>query len=230
MDLLPGDIAACYGTDPTSLMIRVMTGSLWPRTPRRLRLPPSHVALIAPYPESLPGIGGPVGWWESTSLCHHRCRLTDRQTSGIQLHPPALRIRDYVAAGGRVTIYRLADGWELSDQDAAFLKTSLTHWVGRGTPYDRRGAAFSGTRLLQSLMGFIPNGDLASQFCSELVADRLMRINRLNHDNPQRFNPGRLLRRLVWQGKYAPVHEYSRLAHLHGDVAPAQLQIHRGAA
>lgn len=201
MDLLAGDIAACYGTGLTARVIS--WGTSWPFAPRGLRLPPSHVAILVPCQRDLVPSG--LGWWESTSLCHRPCRLHGRQHDGLQLHDPAERIADYLSRGGRVVIYRLTGGWELTDLDADFLEKSLQDWAVRGVSYDTVGAAFSGTRVWQLLSSF-PAADLASLFCSELIADRLMRINRMNHDNPTRYNPGRLLRNLVRQGKYYASH------------------------
>ena len=44
--------------------------------------------------------------------------------------------------------------------------------------------------------------DLHEVFCSELIAATLQRLCRLNREDPTRFNPGRLVRRLIHEGTY----------------------------
>ena len=58
----PLDIAACYGTGFTATAIRWGTASLL--APRRLRVGPSHVAVLCEFH------GGMV-WVESSTLCPH---------------------------------------------------------------------------------------------------------------------------------------------------------------
>ncbi|HID23434.1 MAG TPA: hypothetical protein EYP14_13695, partial [Planctomycetaceae bacterium] len=98
-DFLPGDLAACYGTDWGSRAISYGTASLL--APKRLRIGPSHVAVICEHH------GSPV-WIESTTLCRHRCVILARHTSGVQAHLPEARIHDYLSAGGHVDLYRLS--------------------------------------------------------------------------------------------------------------------------
>jgi hypothetical protein len=62
MQLLPGDIAACFGTDLTGRAISWGTASLF--APRGLKVAPSHVAICCEFEER-------IVWVESTTLCGH---------------------------------------------------------------------------------------------------------------------------------------------------------------
>lgn len=193
VDLRPGDLAACFGSDLISRVIRLGTFSLL--APRGLRLPPSHVAMIC-------SRGTETLWVESTTLCDHPCRIRGLHTSGAQAHRPEERIGDYLAAGGAVEFYRLVDIDSFSRDEAALLsRILLDHFVRRGLNYDYGGAVLSGTRVFQRTRLF-PGADLEHLFCSEMVAAVLMRLGRLNRENPARFHPGRLLRTLVRTGVY----------------------------
>ncbi|MCA9073839.1 MAG: hypothetical protein KDA93_02310 [Planctomycetaceae bacterium] len=197
--LQPGDIAACYGVDWTSRVIRYGTSSLL--GPRDLRCPPSHVAICCHRDEQ-------ILWVESTSLCSHPCVIRKQRVEGVQAHHPLNRIRDYTQQGGRVDLYRLTDINHLSVAESLLLSRILVdHFTRREIRYDVGGALLSGTRVFQRTQLF-PGADLEHLFCSELIAAVLMRLGRLNHDNPTRFNPGRLLRRLVRTGKYHRVASY----------------------
>lgn len=193
MDFQPGDIAACFGRDLTSRVIRL--GTMSPFGPRGLRLPPSHVAILCPH-------GDRLLWVESTTLCARPCLVRGLHVSGAQAHLPWLRVRDYVDGGGWVDLYRLVDVDTLSTAETRLLSRILIdHFVRRGVRYDFGGAVLSGTRVFQLLRMF-PGADLDQLFCSEMVAAVLMRLGRMNRSNPTRFNPGRLLRTLVRNGVY----------------------------
>lgn len=193
MQLLPGDIAACFGTDLTGRVISWGTASLL--APRGLRIAPSHVAICCEHEEQ-------VVWVESTTLCGHACLVRGRPVSGVQVHRPHTRIADYERSGGRVDIYRLADIQRLSSAESRLLtRILIDHFVRRAVSYDLGGAMLSGTRVFQLTRCF-PSASLDELFCSELVAAVLMRMGRMNHANPTRFHPGRLLRELVRQGTY----------------------------
>ena len=75
----------------------------------------------------------------------------------------------------------------------------IRHFVGRSVTYDMGGALLSGTRLFKHTR-LLPSADLNQLFCSELAAKVLMRLGRLNRDNPTKYNPGTLLRQLVREG------------------------------
>ncbi len=192
----PGDIAACYGADRTSRLISAGTASLM--GPPDLRWPPSHVAIICH------AAGGPL-WVESTTLCPRACVIRGAYVSGVQAHNPSQRAEDYIRAGGRVELYRLTAINKLCVRESQLLsRLLLHHFVSRGIGYDLGGALLSGTRVFQ-LSRLFPAADLDRLFCSELIAAVLMRLGRLNHANPTRFHPGRLLRTLVRTGKYQRV-------------------------
>lgn len=192
----PGDIAACFGTDLVSRVIRLATWSPW--GPGGLRLGPSHVALISDSEH------GRV-WVESTTLCRHPCLVRGEPVSGCQAHEPALRVDDYLTSGGSVEIYRLAPIHQLGRDEQLLLRRILfRHFLWDPVGYDVRGAILSGTRAIRWL-GLLPGADLHSLFCSELVAALLMRLSRLNHANPTGYSPARLLRELVQLGKYQRV-------------------------
>ena len=89
----PLDIAACYGTGFTANAIRWGTASLL--APPRLRIGPSHVAVLCEF-------HGRMVWIESTTLCPHPCVIMARPITGCQAHLPEIRIHDYVAGGGHV--------------------------------------------------------------------------------------------------------------------------------
>ena len=190
-DFEPLDIAACYGTDPTSRAISWLTAS--PFAPRRLRRGPSHVAVICHFHEM------PV-LIESTTLCRHSCLIHGERISGCQAHQPEIRINDYLSAGGHVDLYRLSPVDRLSNSESELLSRILIrHFVGRNVTYDMGGALLSGTRLFKHTR-LLPSADLNQLFCSELAAKVLMRLGRLNRDNPTKYNPGTLLRQLIREG------------------------------
>jgi len=193
MDFKPGDIAACHGDDWTSRVIRWGTCSLF--SPPGLRLGPSHVALICDWRKEMV-------WVESTTLCSRSCLLRGDRVSGAQVHQPIDRISDYLHHGGRVDIYRLSHFHRLSSQESHLLsRLVLNDFVRVNVRYDMGGALLSGTRVFQMTRLF-PGANLDQLFCSELVAAVVMRLNRMNHANPSRFHPARLLRELVRTGKY----------------------------
>lgn len=190
-DFEPLDIAACYGTDPTSRAISWLTAS--PFSPRRLRRGPSHVAVIC-------HVDGFPSWIESTTFCRHRCLVRGTRVTGCQVHPAELRIQDYVSSGGHVDLYRLSPVDRLSSSEAQLLSRILIrHFVGRSVTYDMGGALLSGTRVFKHTR-LLPSADLNQLFCSELAAKVLMRLGRLNRDNPTKYNPSTLLRQLVHEG------------------------------
>ena len=196
---------ACYSHDTIGRGIRWATCS--PFGPRELRWPPSHVAIICDAPE----VDDEPVWVESTTQCEHPCLVRGETVSGVQVHRPAERIRDYEQCGGRVELFRLTEINTFSSKESRLLSRILIdHFARRGLQYDYTGALFSGTRVFPWTRLF-PAVDLHSMFCSKMVAAVLMRLNRMNHENPTLFNPGRLLRRLVHTGKYALVADRSAI-------------------
>lgn len=192
----PGDIAACYGRDPLSLVIRI--GTYWPLSPPGLRLGPSHVALMAPGP---PSRGHEQLWYESTTMCNRECLMQGEAVSGVQVHRWADRAADYTSRGSRVVIYRLVPGETLAAEDAHRLKLMLMDLVAAQIDYDYRGALTSGTWLCKWI-GNQLGRYTGSLFCSDQIAMLLMRLNRLRRGNPNYYTPAGLLRELVRNGVY----------------------------
>lgn len=203
----PGDIAACYGRDPISQLIRLATCSPW-RSPR---VGPSHVAILCPAaiqpatPQGERQQPTKLLWVESTTRCPTPCLMQERRAQGVQVQRIEDRLGQYRATAGRVDLYRLSPLWELDREEQFRLTMTLLSHVGLA--YDLRGAIRSGTRLYARLPIF-PPACLESLFCSELLAAVLMRLGRLNHANPTRYNPARLLRELLATGKYHYVRTY----------------------
>lgn len=194
----PLDLAACYGSDLVSRTISLGTASLM--APDRLRIGPSHVAILCRHHKY------GMLWVESTSLCDHPCLFSGHRQHGCQAHFPADRIRDYEQNGGRVDLYRLAPVFKLTAEESKLLTRMLIHnFVEQRRSYDTRGAILSGTRILQ-LTRFFPGADLETLFCSEMAAFACQRINRMNHANPSRYNPARLIREQVRNG----IHQFIR--------------------
>lgn len=192
----PGDIVACYGTDWPSRGISLATASLFP--PRRLMVGPSHVAILCEH------FRWGMVWVESTSFAPRPCLTSEgtQPTYGVQMHLPLDRINDYVANGGSVDLYRLTDINRLTQDESELLTTILVrHFVDSRKTYDMRGAALSGMRRLKATRCF-PGADLEKIFCSELIAATLQRLNRMNRENPSKFNPACMMRRLVRDGVY----------------------------
>ncbi len=194
------DLLACYSPSWTGRVISYGTASLL--APRRLRIGPSHIAVICQYH------GSPV-WVESTTLSRHPCAILGRPVKGVQAHLPELRIQDYVNEGGHVDLYRLSPIDRLVDEESDLLSRILVkHFIGKEVTYDMGGALLSGTRLFKRTR-LLPHADLNELFCSELVAAVLMRLNRMNRDNPTRYNPADLLRQLVREGTFQFEREYN---------------------
>ena len=200
-DFQPLDLLACYGTDATARAITWLTASAL--APRRLRLGPSHIAVICKHHDA------PL-WLESTTLCPHPCAVLGFPVDGMQAHLPEMRIDDYVTAGGRVDVYRLSAVDRLSQSESELLsKILVRHFIGKRVSYDLGGALLSGTRLFKRTR-LLPAADLNQLFCSELVAKVLMRLGRLNRANPTRYNPACLLRQVVREGTFQFERSYSQ--------------------
>ncbi len=199
----PGDIMACFGTDRVSRTIS--WGTAWPIAPQRLRIGPSHVAMICE-----PRDHGPL-WVESTTLCRAPCVYKGKQVAGCQAHFPEDRIEDYCGNGGRIDVYRLVKLLTLSESDSKKLTNIFVDgFVRRGVEYDTGAAIISGTRLgiaTRILGAFGANHD--EIFCSALIARMLMMLNRMNWADCRKYNPATLLRRLLKTGVYEYVRSYT---------------------
>lgn len=201
----PGDIFACYGSDFVSRFISLETSAFtWLTAPRGLKVSPSHVAIACPRftPHS-----DRCFWFESTTLTNRRCLEAGRKVSGVQCHPIGARMKDYLR-GGRVDVYRLTPINALSGHAVNDMRADLISWfIREAVSYDAAAAVFSGATLIRSidkLTGWM-TPRMESVFCSQLIAAELMSLCRMNRDNPQRYNPGRLLRTVVQQGTYSRV-------------------------
>lgn len=146
-------------------------------------------------------------WFESTTMTARPCAVAGRRVSGVQCHAVGDRLQDYLR-DGEVDVYRLTPINALSLDAVADMMHDLVEWfIAQEVGYEMAGAIFSGTRLVRSLdklTGWM-TPRMESVFCSQLIAAELMSLGRMNRDNPERYNPGRLLRTLVQQGTYSRV-------------------------
>lgn len=198
--LEPGDVLACFGGDRVSRAISALTA--WPFAPSRLRIGPSHVAIVAETPA---GTSPDLLWCESTTLCPHPCAVTGIARNGVQAHWPRDRVGDYHRSGGHVDVYRLTAIDALNDSESRRLSSILIdQFIRPQRDYDVAGALISGTPVVRLLDGLLLRRfrSLHDVFCSELVAAALMRLCRLNRANPTRYSPAKLLRQIVNQGTY----------------------------
>ena len=193
MTFEPGDIAACYGTCRVSQMIRYGTAS--PFGPKRLRLGPSHVAILVDHPQY-----GTI-WVESTTLSRLVCLVKHHHASGIQAHDPYDSVAEYEAAEGWVDVYRPTKLYRFTHEENLFLTNLVVRLIGESVSYDAPGALLAGTKVFK-LSRLFPGADLNKIFCSELVAALLQRLNRMNKRNPAKYHPAGLIRQLVNQGTY----------------------------
>jgi hypothetical protein len=204
----PGDIFACFGSDPMSRFISLETSLLtWPIAPAGLRLSPSHVAIACP--RFAPDHSS-CWWFESTTMSRRPCLESKTPVQGVQVHAVADRLRDYCQTG-HVDLYRLTPINRLAADEIRNMRSDLIQWfIEERIGYDAAGAVFSGTRLIRSLdkLTGILVPRMESVFCSQLIAAELMSLGRMNRDNPQRYNPGRLLRVLVQQGTYTRIRSF----------------------
>ena len=193
-----GDILAFYGVDAASTMIRAAT--CWPLDPWSCWRPPSHVAMVWEHR------GRPL-LVESTTLCGRPCVVRGEPVSGTQAHFPYERVGDYVSAGGSVDLYQISGEINaLTPGEDRRLNKWCEALIQEEASYDMRGAILSGSRLMP-LLHLLPDANLQSMFCSELLAAVLMRVGLMNIGNPGWYNPGRLIRELVRTGKYERVRQ-----------------------
>lgn len=140
-------------------------------------------------------------------MVHRPCLEAKRKVSGVQCHAVGDRLKDYLWEG-RVDVYRLTPINAMCGHAVQDMRDDLISWfIRENVSYDFASAVFSGADVIRSIDKFtgmmIPK--LESVFCSQLIAAELMSLCRMNRDNPQRYNPGRLLRNLVEQGTYSRI-------------------------
>ena len=196
-----GDILACYGSGLVSKVITVGTSSLL--APRGTRIAPSHVAIVAKT-----GAADLPLWVESTSLSTQPCVIRGEPVSGVQAHFIEDRAKEYLYREGKVFVFRLTELDRLSSEEEILLIRIVKHLINSRASYDTKGALISGTRVfkrtrLLELFSSMLEVDLNSLFCSELIAAVLMRLGRMNRDNPTKFSPASLVRELISQGTYS---------------------------
>lgn len=175
-DLRTGDVIACWGLDPVSLIISGMTAS--PLPPWRFAWSPSHVAMV------MEDERGPW-WFESTLMVEGK--------AGAQWHNPAQR---WDAYRGRCLVLRPTVEIDLDQRER--MAGELNKFVAARVEYDLGGAILSGTRFLRWL---VPASN-SRLFCSEMVA-RVLQVGQLmNWGSPAGYSPGRLCRELVKSGAF----------------------------
>jgi len=198
-----GDIITCWGADPVSTFISLKTS--WPFGNPALKYAPSHVAIIGEYE-------GALGWYESTTKCHHKCLYAGEKVSGFQVHEPNKRVADYLGKCGGIAIFRLSCFARLAFDDIRFsqlLRMSLDHRLSYAMDL-LDGAMLSGTRLLKfsyfySLL--VPGVDERDVFCSEIVSRYMQELGLQNRADPRQFTPGGLLRDLTRTGAYRLIYK-----------------------
>jgi hypothetical protein len=177
-DFRAGDLLFFYGTTWQSRVIEFATRG------------PSHVAIVIEH-EKRPLLA------ESTTLCELPCEILERKVRGVQCHDPIDRV-----AGYEGTVDRLPLLAALYPHQSLHLATiALKEFLGK--PYDLAGALESGTSLFKS-SNLMPYPDLGSIFCSAFCAHLLMRIGRMNWDNPKRINPADLFHRVRRNATHGP--------------------------
>lgn len=142
---------------------------------------------------------------ESTTLCPEPCALLGRAIDGVQAHEPRERIAGYLAAGGRVWLYRPTADWQIDPEQSELLTRFLLRHVGAA--YDYGQAIASAERLMRRCWWFQP-ANLHAVFCSELWDAALQQIRLLAPDDYSTVNPARLLRTLVKIGRYELAGEF----------------------
>jgi len=199
-----GDILAFYGEGWISRAIRLGTGG-----------GPSHVGIVCRIDDAVIQQLGLVGTQtglrlsrlngehvviESTTLIERPCLVTGDRRDGVQVQEPWQRIDDY---HGQAVVHRLVPAWRLSTPESQLLtQMLLRYYVLPRADYDRLRVVIAGTtRHLRGLLTRLVAPSPHAQFCSELCAFALMRLNRLNHSNPLAYSPGGLVRELRRQGK-----------------------------
>lgn len=190
LDLRAGDILACYGSDLLSRYISLRTSSLR-GTPK---WSPSHVAIVVDLAvqkaEKQPLLV------ESTTLCRTPCLMAGQCVSGVQVHHPWDRIDEYTSRGGWVDVYRHHPAYEIDSEKLTDLVERFL--LSRAIPYDPVTAALSAPLWAWHLR-FAPDEDLESLFCSEAIAFIEKQFGHLT-GNAGTYNPGRLVRRLTFDG------------------------------
>jgi len=171
----PGDLVVFYGRQWQSRVIELVTRG------------PSHIGIIL-HEHSRPLL------FESTSLCDLPCVLLGEKVRGVQAHDPWERAAEYDGPA-----YRLPIKAKLYPEEAGHL-TCMAIGEFLGKPYDLAGALESGPHWLKPAHWLYP--DLGTMHCSALAAHLLMRLGRMNWENPKAFNPADVVARVLNNGTH----------------------------
>lgn len=182
----PSDLLFVYGTSWVSRVIRLFTWG------------PSHVGCVVRH-------GNKRVLFESTSLNDTKCLYSDRIVVGCQFSEPLAIIGRVVADGGRVEVWRVAEGREV---DTTLMDRLAFSLVRRGASYDYLGALRSGTKVIRRW--WMPDEGAHSLFCSAAVYELLEVSGLVNQDNAGKYSPAKLLRLLRSQGTYRKIDEITR--------------------
>lgn len=122
------------------------------------------------------------------------CEYAQVPVKGVQLHT----IEDVVARPGRAWAHPIAR--PLYSHEAQRLRLFLFSRLGH--PYDLTGALRSAGFIFNAFQSVLRAEDLATLFCSELVASALDHIGFFPVKNASRWNPNKLVRALYRAGLY----------------------------
>lgn len=165
-----GDLVFFSGYGFTSEIIKKATGSEW-----------SHVGMVI-----VVDLLDLVLLWESTTLSNLDNLQTGEPTKGVQIVPLSMRTKTYDGYYGfrrlglpaKIGLYHL-------ERTLKTLRRELD-----GKPYEK-----SSLELLRSSfsgIGSPSRSDLSSIFCSELVAEALIRLEVLPKSSSNSYDPGEL--------------------------------------
>lgn len=124
--------------------------------------------------------------FESTLAVSEPCELSGYQIHGVQAHPPWTRLRGY---NGRAWRLPLADRWRLTSYERRHLARLLLSRVGLS--YDAAGAVLAGTIFSKRWWATRRAADRSTLYCTEYVADSLVRTLRHRDEFPTGATPGR---------------------------------------
>lgn len=213
----PADILCFSGRGWTSWAIKTFTH--WPWDQPKI----SHVSVVAHTSqeliEKLAAFTRLVkipeerisGWqeqllmFESTTLNDRPCEITGQMIKGVQAHKPLDRIEAY---DGDVYYCRLTRPYRAKfESNGRQRRLSIGCLARIGDAYNGRGAALSGTHLTLRLRDHFwawSKTDRTRLFCSQYLASVLSPIDLFPIDDPRKWNPARLLKKLVSSGVYKP--------------------------
>jgi hypothetical protein len=170
--MVPGDVIGFSGRSLLSDVINITTYGI-------PRWSISHVGIVAAYK-------GQYLLWESTTLDDTPCCILNRFIKGVQAHPLCTITR----YKGRVWHYPLVQ--QLSEEESHYLTEFLLQRLG--VPYDEIGAIRSGGAGFSLVESMLRPENLASIFCSELVAAAHRSLGLIDTGNVSRWSPNFLVR------------------------------------